>query len=85
MKRIFIQEHKPIKFKFRQNRDDFIVNEIPLFEEIADKGNYLILKIRKQNLSTMQMIDILQSELNCFNIGYAGLKDKHATTTQYIS
>ncbi len=85
MKRIFTQTHKPIKFKFRQTRDDFIVTEIPLFDAPTDKGNYFIAKVQKQDLSTMEMLTVLESELQCFSIGYAGLKDKHATTTQYIS
>jgi len=85
MKRIFKQTHKPIKFRFRQTRDDFIVTEIPLFDRPEDKGNYFIAKVQKQDLSTMELLDILEHELQCFNIGYAGLKDKHATTTQYIS
>ncbi len=85
MKRIFKQNHKPIKFKFRQTRDDFIVTELPLWDEPQDKGNYFIAKVQKQDLSTLELLDILEEELQCFSIGYAGLKDKHATTTQYIS
>jgi len=85
MKRIFPQTHKPIKFKFKQTKEDFIVTEVPLFDRPTDKGNYYIAKVQKQDLSTMEMLNILESELQCFNIGYAGLKDKHATTTQYIS
>ena len=85
MKRIFTQTHKPIKFKFRQTTEDFVVTEIPLFDKPTDKGNYLIAKVQKQELSTMEMLSFLESELQCFNIGYAGLKDKHATTTQYLS
>ena len=85
MKRIFIQTHKPIKFRFKQTTEDFIVTEVPLFDVPTDKGNYLIAKVQKQELSTMEMLSFLESELQCFNIGYAGLKDKHATTTQYIS
>jgi tRNA pseudouridine13 synthase len=85
MKRIFPQTHKPITFRFKQTRDDFIVTEIPLFDAPTDRGNYLIAKVQKQDLSTMEMLNILESELQCFSIGYAGLKDKNATTTQYIS
>ncbi|HIC43972.1 MAG TPA: tRNA pseudouridine(13) synthase TruD [Sulfurimonas sp.] len=85
MKRIFKQNHKPIKFKFRQTKDDFIVTELPLWDTPQDKGNYFIAKVQKQELSTLELLDILEEELQCFNIGYAGLKDKHATTTQYIS
>jgi len=85
MKRIFPQTHKPIKFTFKQTKEDFIVTEIPLSDEPTDKGNYYIARVQKQDLSTMEMLDFLESELQCFNIGYAGLKDKNATTTQYIS
>jgi len=85
MKRIFKQSHKPIKFKFRQSKEDFVVTEVPLVEEASDKGNYYLAKIQKQDMSTMEMLEFLENELQCFNIGYAGLKDKHATTTQYIT
>ena len=84
MKRIFIQDHKPIPFLFRQTTEDFIVDEIPLTEN-SDRGNYFIAKIQKQNLSTMEMLTILEEATHCDHIGYAGLKDKAATTTQYIS
>ncbi len=84
MKRIFLQEHKPISFLFRQSTEDFIVDEIALTEN-GDSGNYFIAKIKKQNLSTMEMLAILEEATQCTNIGYAGLKDKAATTTQYIS
>lgn len=85
MKRIFPQTHNPIKFTFRQTREDFIVTELPLFDKPTNKGNFLYVKIQKIDLSTMEMLKILENELQCFTIGYAGLKDKYATTTQYIS
>ena len=85
MKRIFPQTHKAIKFSFKQTRDDFIVTEVPLFDKPTDKGNYLIVKVQKQDMSTMEMLSTLERDLQCFSIGYAGLKDKYATTTQYIS
>jgi tRNA pseudouridine13 synthase len=85
MQRIFKQDHAPIFFNFVQNKEDFIVNEIPLWDKQPDKGNYLIIKVQKKNLSTLEMLELLEHELQCFSIGYAGLKDKHATTTQYLS
>jgi tRNA pseudouridine13 synthase len=85
-KRIFIQDHAEIKFQFIQNKYDFIVEELPLYE-LSNKGNFLILKIRKENLSTWNLIKTIAEKLGIeeHKIGYAGLKDKHATTTQYIS
>ncbi|MCK9473100.1 MAG: tRNA pseudouridine(13) synthase TruD [Sulfurimonas sp.] len=73
-------------FKFYQNEKDFIVEEIPT-EEFLGRGNYLILKVQKVELTTWDMIAIFAEHLviPAQKIGYAGLKDKHATTTQYIS
>ena len=85
MKRIFLQDYKQLQFKFYQNVDDFKVIEQPL--RLTNKGNFLILKIKKTNLGTWDLIDKLAKGLNIYDneIGYAGLKDKNATTTQYIS
>ena len=85
-KRIFLQKHKNIDFTYVQNRYDFIVEEIPN-RTFNGKGNTLILKIQKEYLSTWELIgeiaDIL--DIDEHKIGYAGLKDKNATTTQFIS
>jgi len=84
--RVFLQTHDPLTFSFNQNRYDFIVDEIPL-NEFSNSGNYLILKIKKQFTSTWELLNIISSKLDISEnlIGYAGLKDKNATTTQYIS
>lgn len=85
VKREFIQTHKPIKFKFFQNENDFIVEENPI--KFANRGNFIILKLRKKNLGTWDLIEKISKQLKLYEneIGYAGLKDKNATTTQYIS
>jgi len=51
------------------------------------RGNYLILHVQKIEITTWDMIAVFAEllELPAQKIGYAGLKDKHATTTQYIS
>ncbi len=84
MKRIFFQDHNAIKAHFKQSNEDFFVDEIMNFKT-KDVGNYLIVKIQKQDMSTLELLTLLEESLNCFNIGYAGLKDKYATTTQYLS
>lgn len=43
------------------------------------------MKIEKKGLSTWDLITIFKRELGDVKIGYAGLKDKYATTIQYIS
>jgi len=84
--RIFFQDFEPLEFTFKQNRYDFIVDEIPNIN-FSGRGNYLILKIKKQLTSTWELLSLISEELNIPEhlIGYAGLKDKNATSTQYIS
>lgn len=85
MQRVYLQERDPIHFKFEQNQDDFIVDEIGL--KWKGNGNYTILHVKKVEMTTWDMIAAFAGFLNvnAEKIGYAGLKDKHATTTQYIS
>ncbi len=73
-------------FIFNSSSRDFFVEEIPLYE-FSGNGEHLILKIRKKNLTTWEMLDIISNYLGIKKreIGYAGLKDKNAITIQYIS
>jgi len=75
-----------VDFRFLQNQNDFVVDEIPLFE-FGFKGAFLIVHLQKVEMTTWDMVAVLAKFLNIVpqKIGYAGLKDKHATTTQYIS
>lgn len=84
--RIFLQTHEPLDFTFKQTKEDFIVDELTNIT-FKGKGNFLILKIKKQGLSTWELLSTISDTLNIeeHKIGYAGLKDKNATTTQYIS
>jgi tRNA pseudouridine13 synthase len=85
-KREYLRSVDGISFKFYQTQDDFIVDEVPS-REFKGKGNFLILKVQKIELTTWDMVAIFSEYLAipAQKIGYAGLKDKHATTTQYIS
>ena len=86
MNKTYAYNHNPIKFNFAQTIDRFFVEEIPLFK-FADKGSNLILKIKKSDMSTFKLITVIAkaTQLEQRDIGYAGLKDKNATTIQYIS
>ena len=86
MKKTYAYNHKPINFNFAQTIERFFVEEIPLFK-FADKGSNLILKIKKTDMSTFKLITVIAkaTQLEQRDIGYAGLKDKSATTIQYIS
>ncbi|MFK5975307.1 MAG: tRNA pseudouridine(13) synthase TruD [Sulfurovum sp.] len=78
--------HDPLQFDFKQTIERFFVEEIPLYAPTG-KGNYLYLKIKKTDMSTWKLITVLSKAtgLEERDIGYAGLKDKNATTIQYIS
>ncbi len=84
--RVFLQNHEPLAFEFTQNKEDFIVEEI-FAKPFKQKGNFLILHVKKFNMTTWEMIERISSFLQIHEseIGYAGLKDKYATTTQYLS
>lgn len=83
--RVYKYSKKVLDFKFSQNEEDFIVIEEPI--KFSNSGAFLVLKIRKKNCDTWELIDRLAKFLGIYTneIGYAGLKDKRATTTQYIS
>ena len=70
----------------KQQPGDFLVEELPLYEP-SGEGEHLYLLIEKQGQTTMQVIDPLARLFNVRrnDIGYAGLKDKHAVTRQYLS
>src|SRR5690242_14619255 len=70
----------------KQHLEDFKVEEVPLYK--ADGvGTHCYLKVEKRGFSTMAAADILAKALGRRNIdiGYAGLKDKQAITTQWFS
>ena len=78
--------HSKIDVLFKQNKDDFVVTEVPLYE-FSGEGEHLILKIRKKDLATWDALEIIAKFVGCKSrdIGYAGLKDKNAMTVQTIS
>lgn len=72
--------------KMRFEPEDFIVEELPLYEPKGE-GTHTYFAIRKRGLTTFKAIKELADTLqvNQRDIGYAGLKDKHAITTQVLS
>jgi tRNA pseudouridine13 synthase len=86
MAREYFLNHSSIEFHFAQNNKDFVVDEVPLYEFSGD-GEHLILKIRKRDLTTWEMISIIAKRLGIRDrdIGYAGMKDKNGMTMQHIS
>jgi tRNA pseudouridine13 synthase len=75
-----------IKGAIKEQVDDFVVKELAS-HDTGEEGNHLIVRLRKQNMTTMDAIDKLSKMLHISRnrIGYAGNKDKRAVTEQYIS
>lgn len=66
--------------------EDFIVEELPLYQS-SGNGTHTYFAIRKRNFTTIEAINQIARvlQVNSRNIGYAGLKDKRAITTQVLS
>ncbi len=86
MDRLHFLNHSPISAVFSKNSRDFVVEEVPLYEP-SGEGEHLMLKIRKKDLTTWDLIKKVSEATGCKirDIGYAGLKDKDGLTTQYIT
>lgn len=74
------------KAGFRTTPDDFIVDEITEVPEHAG-GAHWWLQLRKRGLNTKDVAHALTSlgSARIRQVGYAGLKDKHALTSQWFS
>lgn len=70
----------------RQRPEDFLVDEQPLYEPKGD-GEHIYLLVQKRELTTAQAAIIVARHFGVRpgDIGYAGLKDKHAVTRQVFS
>lgn len=75
-----------LKGKFRSAPEDFIVEEINAFEAHGE-GEHLLVTIQKRGLNTSFVASALGkwAGINEMGIGYAGMKDRHAVTTQRFS
>ncbi|MBF0263776.1 MAG: tRNA pseudouridine(13) synthase TruD [Gammaproteobacteria bacterium] len=71
---------------FKQSANDFIVTENISFEP-ENRGTHAFLKIQKKSTNTQWVIKELAKfcQVPEKSIGYAGLKDRHAITTQWFS
>jgi tRNA pseudouridine13 synthase len=70
----------------RKTPEDFEVTEIPLYGA-SGEGEFLFLLVRKRGMGTFEAVRRLGNALDVpeREIGYAGLKDARAVTTQWLS
>ena len=74
------------KAHYKAHATDFVVNEIlPL--EFTGEGEHLWLHIQKSGINTAYLAKLLSewAEIPLRDVGYSGLKDRHALTTQWFS
>lgn len=72
--------------RFVSSAATFVVEEIPAYLP-AGEGEHAYLWVEKQNLTTLEAVHRLARVLGVSDrdVGYAGMKDRHATTRQWLS
>jgi tRNA pseudouridine13 synthase len=76
----------PPTVRFKQIPADFVVEELPAYEP-SGAGEHVYVTLRKTGLTTPDAVRALCSALgaDARQAGWAGMKDKHAVTTQTVS
>lgn len=71
---------------YKASPQDFIVHEM-LNLVFSETGEHLWLKVQKTNLNTAFVAKLLAkwAKITVKDVGYSGLKDRHAVTTQWFS
>lgn len=71
--------------KLKSLPDDFRVEEITRFR--PSRGPFAFYKLEKRGIGTPEAISAILRDWNLSrkSVGYGGLKDRHAVTTQYIT
>lgn len=72
--------------RFLPSPETFVVEEIPAYPP-AGEGEHVYLWIEKQDLTTLEAVSRLARVLgiDARDVGYAGMKDRRATTRQWLS
>lgn len=75
-----------VKAEFRTLDDDFLVSELTN-RQLHESGPHLYLQIEKRGANTQWLARQLanHAKLDLKDVGYAGLKDRHAVTRQWFS
>lgn len=76
----------PVGGKVGPDPEDFVVDEVPAYAA-SGKGEHQYVHVEKRLLTTPELTRRLAKAcgVNERDIGYAGLKDKYAVTTQWLS
>ncbi len=76
----------PVGGSLRAVDDDFRVDEVPSYEP-SGEGEHTYLRFEKRDMTTTYAITQIARSLKiqARDVGYAGMKDRHAVTTQTVS
>jgi len=69
--------------KIKECAEDFIVEEV--LDLKLEEGPYFYYLVTKRNWNTLDLVQEIKERLHVKDVGYAGIKDKVAVTSQYIS
>ncbi len=80
------QDLAPIGGSLGTERDDFRVDEVPLYP-FSGAGQHRLVRLQKRGATTDELVRVIAraAGLRPRDIGYAGMKDKHAITSQWVS
>ena len=78
------------------SEDDFVVSELPAKKFLTKyerkngrvspvSGPFFLYRLKKRGMTTKAAVDFVRHKFDLNEIGFAGLKDKHAVTSQYIT
>jgi tRNA pseudouridine13 synthase len=72
--------------RVKDHPEDFLVDEVP-GEPFTGEGEHLLLHVRKRDWTTQALAQRLRAGLGLAEdeLGWAGLKDRQAVTTQWLS
>lgn len=77
---------EPLNGHIGPSPEDFRVDEIPLYD-MSGEGEHLFLRLEKRELNTRALTKEVSahSGVSERDVGYAGMKDRHAVTSQWLS
>lgn len=76
----------PVGGRVGPEPEDFLVDEVPAYAA-SGKGEHQYVHVKKRLLTTPELVRRLAKAcgVNERDVGYAGMKDKHAVTSQWLS
>jgi tRNA pseudouridine13 synthase len=83
---LMLADASPIDARIGETPEDFVVDEVPLYAP-SGTGEHWYVRIEKRGFTTPAMVRAVTraAGVDERDVGYAGLKDKHAVTRQWLS